>query len=321
MRITAELPSISDCPDQFKKFFFVKWNPKYISIQDTTHIVVKWHRALMNKSLQIGTQVASRAVLLSLVESCEKMVVGISVNELTNDKDRMNYLIASKTCSTRICKLMLRKEERATRIYLELNQRIIEAFITPETTPYDRIYGAWYVCFFCRLWKDCLAQQIEKQKKSNRAQTGLKLTIDRNFISSNIHGCVEINGHGIILFHNRCRDSGHPEQFLPTLTGSQICESGFRTFRSMSTTRCTMIDFDMHDMLGKAKRLDALNNIAENEENYNFKDRKKQNYHIPTSLLSDDEIQAAVGSGYAHVVEEFKGLGKFRHIVGQEETY
>lgn len=133
--------------------------------------------------------------------------------------------------------------------------------------------------------------------------------MDRNFISTNIHGCIELNGHGLISFHNRCRDSGHPEQFLPTLTGSQICESGFRTFRSMSTTRCSIIGFDMHDMLGKAKRLDVLSNISENEKKYNFKGKKKQNYFIPNILLSDDEIQQVVESGCKNVVKDFKQFG------------
>lgn len=89
----------------------------------------------------------------------------------------------------------------------------------------------------------------------------LKITMQKNFLSQNLYACIELNGHSILLFHNYCRDLKKPELFLPSLLKSQTNESAFSTLRSMSSTRSTIVSFDVYEIVSRFNRL----NVAEQE--------------------------------------------------------
>lgn len=276
--------------------------------QDATHMVVKAHRALMTKSLKIGSSIASRATIIALTKACPKMIIGINESDLTEDKDNMNYPIAERVCSTNVTGRLIRPEERGTRLFLMLNRHIITAYIQHNTSPDQRIFSSWYVAFFLRLWKEYLkANSSHGEKKADLLRT----TIDRNFVSSNLHGCVEINGHNMLLMHNRCRDSGQPELFLPSKANSQTCEKSFRHLRSMSTTKSTVVNFDILEVLQKGKRIGLLDTIASSSVDFKFKENSKKDIFIPEALLTDEEINNIVGSGFGKAQNEFKELRKF----------
>lgn len=126
----------------------------------------------------------------------------------------MNYAIAEKVCSKKVTDKLTRPEEQATKIYLLLLRAIITAYIDPRTNPETRIYSSRYCALFCRMWKEYLATAVPKGKKANDT---VKKTVDRNFITSNLHACFEVNGHNSLLLHNQCRDLKRPELFLPPL--------------------------------------------------------------------------------------------------------
>lgn len=283
MQTTASIPTLnSDCPQEFKWFFFGAWDTPFLCIQDAIHMCVKAFRRLMSKQLRIGSGLASRSILLSLLENSPKMLTGLSTNELTDNKDAMNYGIVEKVCSDKIISKLTQPQEFATKAYLKLIRHIMRAYIEPDSTPTERIESAFYTVFVCRLWKESIGATKD---------TNLK----ENFITTNLHVCVELNAHALLRFMIKCRDLDKPELFLPSQTGSQQCESTFRTWRSMTTTFFTAINFDMKELLQKIKRLFFMEKIATSDINFNFaRQNKKSSTFIPKNLPTNDEINQIV---------------------------
>lgn len=308
MKEVSNIPS-KECdpsiPELFRWFFCGNWQPPYLCIQDAVHMVVKAFRALMTKILSLGfgnEAFASRSVLISLTNMFPKMIIGITKYDLTENKDNMNYAIAEKICAKRVTDKLTRPEEQATKTYLLLMRSIITAYIAPETTPDERIFASWYCAMFCRIWKESLCTAAKSAKDTVNA------TVDRSFISSNLHACMEINGHHTTLFHNQCRDMGRPELFLPHLTGSQPCEDKFRTLRSISTTRSTVVNFDTFEVLQKGKRLKTLDEFASPTDGFDFNSKKVKPCFVPNALLSDSEVNAIVGHGFQKAKQDFSDL-------------
>lgn len=218
MQFTMNLPptesAVCDCPQEFEWFFSCSFNPDYICMQDSKHMMVKALRALMTKDLPIGCEVASRSTLKSLIQHSGKSVSLLTLSQVTQNKDRMSYDIASKVCNPRMTELLKGPKEAATKGYLELMRHIEEAYITESTRPEQRIFSAWYAAYFVRMWKNFLASS----SRDNRSDA-FNPTLTKNFISTNLGTCIELNGHSIIIFHNMCRDIGQPTNALsPTLT-------------------------------------------------------------------------------------------------------
>lgn len=156
----------SDCPEKFKWFYFASWDPLFLCIQDGTHMVVKAFRALMTKELVIGSRIANKSVLIALTKEFPRMIVGISERQLTENIDAMNFDIAEKVCSERVTDRLLRPEELWTKTFLLLMRHIIKAYVDPTTATRPRLFSAWYVAFFCRLWKSWLKDSTPDALKS-----------------------------------------------------------------------------------------------------------------------------------------------------------
>lgn len=164
-------------------------------MQDPVHVVVKMFRALMNKELIIGTGIASRSHLLSLIRHLGKVVTDLSEVQLTQNKDRMSYELARKVCHSKVINELKRPEEKATKVILELMHHIEIAFIEHDTKPEDRIYSAWYLAIFCRMWRSFI--KVDMASKDNRSNV-LNVTMLKNFLSQDLYTCLELNGHCIL---------------------------------------------------------------------------------------------------------------------------
>ena len=72
-------------------------------------------------------------------------------------------------------------------------------------------------------------------------------TLRDNFITSNAYMCLETNAHSLITYILTTKDHAicDNDSLMPWLLGSQVCESTFRTIRSMNTTFSTVINFDL----------------------------------------------------------------------------
>lgn len=170
-----------------------------------------------------------------------------------------------------------------------------------------RLYSAWHAVFFCRLWKESLTKAKSRNTPKTPKQKDIFTpTIQDGFISHNLHVCVEINAHMLLKFLVYFRDLGKPELFLPNFTGSQDNEEFFRTARSMTSTFHTVINFDIKELLERAKRIEAIAEITRKVDDFEFARKQKlKPSFVPTKLLSDEEIEIVVKSAWDDVKKLF----------------
>lgn len=313
MKIICSLPCANcQCPGGYKDFFRCKWGPDFLCIQDPTHICVKLMRAISSKQLALGKQVACLGQLISAIRHLPKSVTHLSVRELEGQTDMMSFRICERACAKELLDAMVRPEEQATKIYLNLIRLAITAFIDPKTTPADRIAAAMELDMFLRLWKYFLKAHSNIRRSRDTSECAHKLTLEANFVSSNVYECVLLNAHNLIMFHDYCRDLGRPDLFLPTRTGSQPNEAAFRCLRSMSTWNSTAVNIEMRDAIYKCNRLWFLGEhraTAAEDGTFNYKSARANQLHIPESLLSVDEVKEQVRRGFERAKSSFAILG------------
>lgn len=306
MNLPLPAGTTKDCPKEFEPYFFASFNPDFICCQDYKHMLVKALRALMNKELKIGSSVASRSILLKLLDFVGKPVAGITRAQLSQNMDRMSYDIASKVCSPKLTNELKRPEEQASRGYLEMMYDMQVAYIFEDTKPKERILAAWRSCIFGRLWRSALIG--EKQNKTASKDT-LQGTLRDNFISTNLAACIEINGHALLIFHNYCRMLGRADLFVPSTLTSQDCEGTFRTYRSLTGVRSTIINMDIMEMLGRSKKFQVIENATTAIKDFQKKKPRKCVF-IPENLLSDVDISLILQEGTNHASQVMSKFGK-----------
>lgn len=265
-------------------------------------MVVKLWRRLMNKNLFISSCIASRADLIILIETTDKSQHALVLSDL-GKSDTMSFATAEKGSSPRVLECLSKKvQAQGTILYLELIQTLIRTYITPSTSPEERLYGALYSAFFVRLWKECLLEASKDPLRKHQ-------TLSENYITSNIHACIELNMHSLIKFVRYCRDHNIPEAFIVEHLSSQPCESVFRVFRSMTSTESTVVNFNIQDLLSRAKRAYTLGKIMSSTANFEFH-KKKAKPFVFDSLPPDSQINVIARTAFMDCVELFKNIGK-----------
>lgn len=291
----------------FEKFYFAPLDLATPSmINDPTHLVVKLYLRLLRGVLLIGRYRACAAHIHEVLQKVGKKETGIDPLMATEIKDAMNYDRAVKVCRDEIIGLFNAEEHKATRIYMKMISYVIKGFISIDTEPGDRIRMAWFLVFFCRFWKKSIALR--------NSESGISLSKD--FITPNAYNCIELNAHNMIKFMIMCRDVGKPELFLLHLASSQPCEALFRTFRSMGTTSFTKINFNIHELLNKARRVMKIQSIPFTVKNYDFCIKpKKESLFIPSSLPSNEVISCIVGAALSEAREDLALLGNMLTVI------
>lgn len=161
----------------------------------------------------------------------------------------MNFQAIDKLSSAKVISLLDSvANSKATKQYLQLTRHILDAFLDKNILVEKRIYNMWYCIFFIRFWKSWLIEN--------------HINIQKNFITSNTHICIELNGHNLLLGIEKLKRTNAPEQFLPWLFSSQPCEKTFRQIRSMTSTFSTVVNFSMKELLHRLHRVHALNEIT-----------------------------------------------------------
>lgn len=313
MKGICGLPCVAqNCPDEYKAFFRCKYDSYLLCIQDAVHMVVKLFRALMTKTLVIGKEVATRAILFSAVRLFGKALTRVSIAELEGQKDMMSFSICERASSEEVCELLNRPEEQATKIYLRLIQLVIVAYIEPSAQPATRITAAWELNFFMRLWKFFLKIHSRINRSAGVSEETHVFNVENSFVSSNVYECIEMNAHNIIMFHDRCRDKGKPELFLPSLTGSQPNESMFRLLRSFTTTWSTVVNFGVRDVIERIRRMWFLadhKTKAKEDGTFIYGAPREKKLFIPEALLSREEVRQSVHQGFVNACATFAELG------------
>lgn len=139
----------------------------------------------------------------------------------------------------------------------------------------------------------------------------LRSSVKDNFISSNLACCIEMDGHGMLVFHNKCRDMGRPDLFLPTQLSSQQCEGTFRSFRSLTGTRSTIVNMDVLEMQVRSKKLQIIEEAPITIDNFKKHNANPKNRtHIATQLLTDNELASVIKSGFDSTVNTMLQFSK-----------
>lgn len=183
-----------------------------IPIQDPTHTGTKARSRFLRqmKPIVIGNYTATPVHLQELIEKILVTEHGRSSLDL-NSYDTMKFKHARNICSSRVLscvgKNILKQDNRGSIAYLELMQDIIETFLNRELNPVDRLIKIWRSVVFCRIWR----ANILKSKT---------LSLTKNFLTSNLYQCIELNAHGLINIITVIREKEISECFLPWLFGS-----------------------------------------------------------------------------------------------------
>lgn len=261
-----------------------------LSVQDTIHIATKLRNGFLNeksKVFNIGSQIATPNHLRHLMDMLPKSVHLLSETDL-NGKDKMHFKSVEHIISPSIINNLFHvPNSNATNMFLKIIGMAIDSFINKDLTPNERIYKIAYAAFFLRIWK-CW---IKNQKH---------LTLLKNFVSSNVNTCVEINFHSLILGYRRFRENPDINPFKPWLWSSQPCEKHFRLARSMTSTFHTKINFDTTDFIGHTKKIQFLQkSMASLEKNHDFPREVHRklgagNQISRVEILDDTEIEEIV---------------------------
>jgi len=172
----------------------------------------------------------------------------------------MNFSAIDKMSHIRVINLLKdRKESSATKYLLLITRCILDTFLDKSISHEKRIYYMWYVVFFLRIWRWWIKAEIKKNKR---------YTLQKNWLTSNVYSCIELNADGILLLTEKCREN--PETFLPWLCSSQPCEKFFRQTRSMTSTYNTIVNYDLLEIQQRKHRIQAVNDIISDSGKFCF---------------------------------------------------
>jgi len=227
-------------------WFWAEKAPSLLYIQDYVHVAVKLKSRLLKPSIKLpmGEYLAGSHHLRIVADTFAKDQHGLRQKDL-NHKDKQNFDAVTRITSLSVLGLLDKlPDAKGTLKYLQLLKNFMDAFLDKSLTPLERIKKVWYVIFFLRYWHRWLC--LEKQ-----------FTVKENFITSNAHSGIELDGHALIILTILLRDviPNGDELFCPWLLGSQPCEQTFRAAQSMTGMFSTVINFSMYGMLNRLHRL------------------------------------------------------------------
>lgn len=213
-------------------------------------MLVRLRVRLLKQSVQLpmGQYEVSATHVRHVLDTEPRLAHELTATDL-DTKDKMNFRAVVRLTSDATLKC-IRKQDDAdgTLAYLELMRDVIDAFLNEGTPALQRIFLIWRAVFFLRAWREWLKDE--------------EFSVQENFITINAFVCLELNAHALVLATRRLRDEGRPELFLPTLFGSQPCESGFRDVRSQCSINWTAVNVSMRELLRRAGRIELQAVIA-----------------------------------------------------------
>jgi len=297
----------------FPKNVSIKWtwfvadlDSAYLCVQDNIHIGTKLRTRLLRNSslLPMGDHLVSVSHIRELIRTVTKDHHNIQETDLIAT-DKMNFRAMEKLYEENVTRLLREKvpSSAATATYLDMAREVLGSYLDVGLTPLERIQMIFKWIFFLRIWKAWL--------KING------LDLQENFISSNCYNCIEVNGHNLILCARNLRKTNRSQLFVTWLMNSQGCEGTFRCLRSMTTTRCTVVNFSMRDVLHRFRRIEFQSN-TEVELNGVFKfpssrrssQKQREVGAVPEfSLPTDPEIEKVVNIAKSSAIEVAQSLG------------
>ncbi|CAF3518851.1 unnamed protein product [Rotaria socialis] len=248
-------------------WYFLNPDQIFLFMQDGTYLCTKTRNRLLsqNANLKMGTYKVSTKHLYNLINTKNKMDHNLSKSDL-NVRDKQNFSSCQRISDDKVFNLLLLSDHcKATYSYLLVLNLLILAYTQSKVSLLNRIYYAWVVLFFIRLWRIWL--YITKRTRKSRIKNSNK-NEQYCFITSNALLSIELNAHYLIYTYLLIEQKLIPQyvaKFMH-LFSSQPCESLFRDARALFGVYTTRINFTMKQLLQRINKLNALTEIRQCEE-------------------------------------------------------
>ena len=257
-------------PSSWASWFFLKPTQLFLFIQDGVHLCTKIRNRMLSKNaeLKMGSYEVSMHHLYDLIELKNKIDHNLSKSDL-NVKDKQNFSSCQKISDDKVLNLLLSNDKyKATYNYLLILNLLITAYTEQTISLSDRIYYAWIVLFYIRLWRDWLnvtklsSKYVTSEKKKNKRK---KQPV--HFITSNALICIELNAHYLIYVYLLVQQKILPQSIAEStyLFSSQPCENIFRNARSLTGVYSTRINFTIAQFLKRINKLNVLTELKQFE--------------------------------------------------------
>ena len=228
------------------------------ALQDVLHLVNKLRNRIFDptNNVVMGKFLVTNAHLRILIENenVSKQDHLLTPIDVGADKthDKMNTSASEKVCSPIVISLMEKfvPGSEGTRLYLRLMNCLLNAFVRTNITPRMRLFEAIYCSSVARRW----IEQLKTEGKSFDSS-----------MTKHCFECIELN----LSFALQLIMEGDSE--LITMCGSQACEKFFRLVRSLSPLESTQINFNLHELMGKMKRVKFMQQTMRELQNEGFK--------------------------------------------------
>ena len=253
-------------PPHWHMWYFLDPNQLFLLMQDGIHLCTKMRNRFLSKNacLKMGSFKVSMKHLYQLIKKTNKIDHNLSTSDL-NIQDKQNFSSCQRISDDKVLDLLLSNDQcNATHNYLLLINLLIIVYTQRGIPLSTRIFYAWIILFFVRLWRIWLY----KSKKTRRsiARDGRK--DERSFfITSNALLSIELNAHSLIYIYLLIEQQLIPESTANSvhLFSSQPCENVFRDARALSGIYSTRINFTMKQFLKRIHKLNALTELKQFE--------------------------------------------------------
>lgn len=163
-----------------------------------------------------------------------------------------------------------------TQYFLGFIRLFLTAFLSPNLDPLTRIHDAWHVIFCLRLWRNWLKEN--------------KISFTK-FITINAYTAMEINAHTLINLVRQFREENRSLKDI-SFFSSQMCESFFRTLRSLTGCRSTITEVNVQDALHRMKKVELAEDIEctlTSKASYKFRNRERRDKCVLEFPMPDDQ--------------------------------
>ena len=256
-------------PDAWAPWYYLDRTQLFLCMQDGTHLCTKTRNRLLSKTarLTMGVNEVSIQHLYELIARYNKLDHNLTVSDL-DVRDRQNFSSCQRICDDRVLSILIANPDaKATYNYLLLLNLLVSAYTERSMPLKYRIYYAWIVVFYVRLWKRWL--HVTKSSRNQSIKRGKRERSEQSlFITSIAYMSIEINAHFLIYIYlliaqNKISPS---TAYAIHLFSSQPCENVYRNARALSGTYSTRINFTIKQFLKRINRLNVLIEIKRFEE-------------------------------------------------------
>ncbi|CAF3986089.1 unnamed protein product [Rotaria sp. Silwood2] len=253
-------------PSSWSTWYFLNRTQLFLCMQDGIHLCCKIRNRLLSKNakLKMGSYNVSIIHLHQLIKTTNKIDHNLCKSDL-NIRDRQNFSSCQRISDDKVLIMLSFNEQyKATYNYLLLLNLLIMAYTNRQVSLLTRIYYAWIVLFFVRLWRLWLYLTKRKRKSTTKNKTSSDQYF---FITSNALLSIEINAHCLIYIYLLIEQKFVPESLADSIHifSSQPCESVFRDARALSGVYSTQINFTMKQFLKRVNKLNALTELKQLE--------------------------------------------------------